>query len=323
MNKFISFRDRLRKFYTGHDKWLTRIWKALLTMASLLAINEYIGYSTYLDRIWIAVLCSILAAFIPYSGIAIILAVYMIIHLSALSLQVAVMAGLLFAATFAACRFYGAKYLHLYPFMPAFGGISFSFSIPLLVGIRGSMTDVSVVVFGGLTNFYLKMVRENASDFLDSTSEMSVLDLIQRRIVGNAMFYIYMISVIVLFMVIQILVGRAIKHAWIVASAIGIAAEEILMTGGYLFTGNSDAILPLTLGNIATFGLAVIMYYFFLNVNYDRTEEVQFEDDEYVYYVRAVPKINIATEEKEVKKIVSDATGHIDLTPMAETTEDK
>ena len=38
-------------------------------------------------------------------------------------------------------------------------------------------------------------------------------------------------------------------------------------------------------------------------MDYSRTEIVQFEDDEYYYYVKAVPKVHVAVPEKTVKKI--------------------
>ena len=44
---------------------------------------------------------------------------------------------------------------------------------------------------------------------------------------------------------------------------------------------------------------------FIFNVDYSRTEYVQFEDDEYYYYVKAVPKIAVAKPSKTVKKITS------------------
>lgn len=36
---------------------------------------------------------------------------------------------------------------------------------------------------------------------------------------------------------------------------------------------------------------------------FSRSEKVQFEDDEYYYYVKAVPKMAVAVSEKTVKKI--------------------
>ena len=43
----------------------------------------------------------------------------------------------------------------------------------------------------------------------------------------------------------------------------------------------------------------------FRNLDFSRVERVQFEDDDYYYYVTAVPKIHIAEEDKEIKKITS------------------
>ena len=45
------------------------------------------------------------------------------------------------------------------------------------------------------------------------------------------------------------------------------------------------------------------MEFFVFNVDYSRTELVQFEDYEYYYYVKAVPNNTVATPEKRVKTI--------------------
>ena len=43
--------------------------------------------------------------------------------------------------------------------------------------------------------------------------------------------------------------------------------------------------------------------FFVFNVDYTRTERVQFEDDEYYYYVKAVPKNTVSIADKQIKKI--------------------
>lgn len=52
-------------------------------------------------------------------------------------------------------------------------------------------------------------------------------------------------------------------------------------------------------------GCSVCRTVFRFNLDYSRTEKVQFEDDEYYYYVKAVPKMTVATPEKKVKKITT------------------
>ena len=37
--------------------------------------------------------------------------------------------------------------------------------------------------------------------------------------------------------------------------------------------------------------------------DYSRTERLEYEDDEYYYYVKAVPKASVSTSERSIKKI--------------------
>ena len=60
----------------------------------------------------------------------------------------------------------------------------------------------------------------------------------------------------------------------------------------------------------ALLGLAVgfILEFLFFSVDYSRTENMQFEDDEYYYYVKAVPKIGVPVPEKKVTHITEHQT---------------
>ena len=55
------------------------------------------------------------------------------------------------------------------------------------------------------------------------------------------------------------------------------------------------------LSTVVAIFAGVVIQFIFMNLDYARTENVQFEDDEYYYYVKAVPKKMIAKEEKVVK----------------------
>ena len=49
--------------------------------------------------------------------------------------------------------------------------------------------------------------------------------------------------------------------------------------------------------------IAIIIQFLFFNLDYSRTERLQFEDDDYYYYVKAVPKISLVNENVKVKQI--------------------
>ena len=61
----------------------------------------------------------------------------------------------------------------------------------------------------------------------------------------------------------------------------------------------------LIVGTIVSVLAAKVVEFFVFSVDYSRTEKVQFEDDEYYYYVKAIPKINVAAPSRTVKKINS------------------
>ena len=63
--------------------------------------------------------------------------------------------------------------------------------------------------------------------------------------------------------------------------------------------------MELIIGSIVALLIAILLKTFALSVDYSRSEHLQFEDDEYYYYVKAIPKNMIAEPKKTVKKIVT------------------
>ena len=65
-------------------------------------------------------------------------------------------------------------------------------------------------------------------------------------------------------------------------------------------------IVSIVISAVLAFVLGLITEFAILGVDYSRSEHTQFEDDEYVYYVKAVPKSFVAKKEKSIKTISSD-----------------
>ena len=76
----------------------------------------------------------------------------------------------------------------------------------------------------------------------------------------------------------------------------------VLLIGDLLYNTNVSVVNAI-LGTIVAVIVAKVVEFFRFCVDYSRTEKVQFEDDEYYYYVKAVPKMTVAAPTKTVKKI--------------------
>ena len=59
----------------------------------------------------------------------------------------------------------------------------------------------------------------------------------------------------------------------------------------------------LLFGAVVSVGVAAIYTFFAFAVDYSRTEYLQYEDDDYHYYVKAVPKIVVSAPDVKVQKI--------------------
>ena len=100
----------------------------------------------------------------------------------------------------------------------------------------------------------------------------------------------------------------SVDYAWTIAAFAGAVSNIIILLVGDLIFETNISLAGVILGSIVALLLSIALQFFVFHVDYNRTEKVQFEDDEYYYYVKAVPKVTVTRPEKKVKKINSQNT---------------
>ena len=95
----------------------------------------------------------------------------------------------------------------------------------------------------------------------------------------------------------------SVDYAWMIAIVIGTIVQMAgVFVGDYLF----DVSMPigeLLTAVIVSLVLAGLYHFFVFAVDYTRTEYMQFEDDDYVYYVKAVPKVAVSKPDVRVQRM--------------------
>ena len=81
----------------------------------------------------------------------------------------------------------------------------------------------------------------------------------------------------------------------------------VIMVFGSMFMSVSTELAGIILSGVAAIIIGFIIEFFELGVDYSRTELTQFEDDEYIYYVKAVPKALVSESKKSVKKFTPNS----------------
>lgn len=302
MNAFIRLRDDIRKYVLSREIFFLRIWNALVTFVGLMCIRSNFGHQKIVSSIWMTILLTIVCAFFPIQGVALVLAIVLFIDLASLSTQIALVALALLIVGYLVCAYFRSKNTYNMVVVP----ICYSFGAPYVMslgaGLMSNVSELASIICGSVIAFYLHIIKENITPILDETTEVDILTLLKEQMLQNRLFWFFLVAMTAMFMVVYLLRQASINMSWIIANAAGVAIEFIIMLSGYLLTSQKGEIPGLILGNILVLVVGVILNYFVLDLDYSRIEKVQFEDDDYYYYVTAVPKIRIVEEDKEIKK---------------------
>ena len=90
------------------------------------------------------------------------------------------------------------------------------------------------------------------------------------------------------------------------ASAAGAAVTVVVSAAGNIVLSTNISYIEIILSAVLGAVTGLVLELLFFSVDYSRTENIQFEDDEYYYYVKAVPKVGVAVPEKKVKRITEN-----------------
>ena len=113
-----------------------------------------------------------------------------------------------------------------------------------------------------------------------------------------------MISTIVIFVIITLVVYFVRKMAFAYAFETSIIAGALSGILGFLISNlaldSSIRIFSMILGMLISTALVYVIHFFDLTLDYSAVEYTQFQDDEYYYYVKAVPKAIVTSPQKHV-----------------------
>lgn len=306
MTRLIELREWVRRLYGRHSRLLMAAAKFALALFTFLNINHYVGYASVLDHIYVALLFAVICAFLPMGMTLFIGAVMIVIHLYALSMEGAVIALLFFLIMFFLYFRFTPKSGGCVVVTPLAFALRIPYVMPIATGLLGEGYSIISVIFGTMLYYFLNGVHNNAAlldDMSGQEETVSKFVVALNQLLGNKEMYLVLAAFVLATLVVYIIRRQFIDHAWTIAIGAGLLIQFVILCAGYLIMGLQGRILWLVFGMALSGVISMLIEFFFFNLDYSRTERVQFEDDEYYYYVKAVPKINLSSGEKQVKKI--------------------
>lgn len=308
MSSLLEMRERLRKFYSKHEVYLVPLFKFLLALISLLCINGNIGFMDKLSgNIIIVLVLSLMCSFLPMNFIVVVSAGFVCGHLYAVSLECAIVAVALFLLMFILYFRFSPKDTIVVVLLPLCFALKIPYVIPIAVGLLCTPVSVVSVSCGTIVYYLILYIKTNSQTIstLEADEAVARFRYVIDGILGNKEMIITIVAFAAIVIAVYFIRRLSVDHAWTIAMSVGAVVGVVILLIGDLAYDTHISIGFLILGMVISLLLAKVLQFFAFNVDYSRTEYVQFEDDEYYYYVKAVPKNSVAQAQVKVKKITS------------------
>lgn len=305
MTGLLVFREQLKKFYGRYEVYITPLSKFALALVTLLVINGSIGYMSELKSFAVVLVLALMCSFLPMNFIVLIAALVTLGHLYSFSMECAIVALALFLLLFILYLRFSPRDTLIILLTP----ICFVLKIPYVIPIAAGLvcTPFSVVsVAGGVIVYYTLNYMDVSASVLSAFDEDGSLEKFRYVIdglLGNKAMLVTLVAFTATLLAVYVIRRLSVDYAWTIAMITGALLDILILLFGDLMYNTNLSILGLIFGSLVAVAIAKILEFFVFNVDYSRTEHVQFEDDEYYYYVKAVPKNTVAAPQKRVKTI--------------------
>ncbi len=305
MSDLLELKERVRHFYGKYEVYIVPVLKFILALTTFLMISNSFGYMKKISGLPVNLVIALLCSILPINTIVLFAMVLLLLHLYALSLEVCVIGLLVFLLIGLLYFRFSPKDGHYTILTPISFVLHIPYMMPVSIGLLRSPASAVSVLSGTVVYYFLSGVKDNSallSEVQDeSGSATSKFVIALNQLIGNKEMYLVLAAFVLIMILVYVIRRMSVDHAWSIAIITGILIGFAVLFTGYMILGIQGKTLWLVLGSVISLVIGFIQQFIFFNLDYTRTERVQFEDDEYYYYVKAVPKLYVTTTEKQVK----------------------
>lgn len=305
MTALLELRENLKKIYSRNEAFILPVIKFLLGVIVLSIINGKMGYMTKLDNMAIVLIVSLLCSFLPTGFMAFFAMMFAVLHMYALSIETAAVGLVVFLLLYLLFLRFTAKEALVVVLTPVLCMLKLPYVMPVAMGLIGTPASCVSVGCGVVVYYLLQTVITNAPTINSMGAEEATakLRLLIDGMLGNKAMLVMIAAFAITVIVVYLIRRMSVDHSWTIAMVAGVMIEVMILLVGDLMYDTNLSIVSALLGVVVTLIACKIIEFFRFCLDYSRTEKVQFEDDEYYYYVKAVPKMTVAAPTNTVKKI--------------------
>ena len=312
MIQLLLIRDSIKSVFKKYNAAIIPVLRFIAAFVTFALINGDLGYNEKLTGISVLVLLSAISAFFPMGVTVFLSGILMIFHIYSASMFL----SLIFIVSIATLYFLHMRlapgYSSLIIAIPVLTFFHMEALVPIAVGLVGSPIAIFAMIPGIVVSVLFNIIKEAVKM---SAGSMQIEDNLQiyvfviKSLLENKLMLLMIAAAIAVFLATYICRRLAVSHSYILGIIAGIIVNLIVMiVGGLVFEVNVS-VLWIFLGSIISGALAFAVQFFKYLLDYSSVEHLQFDDDDYFYYVTAVPKLSVTSPDLNILKINGNETG--------------
>lgn len=304
MDSIYVLRGRLQEIYGKNSKIFDKALQFILAVVTFSVINHNVGFMKAAASPVASLALAVICTFLPLMVTVVMATVLILAHMFAVSLGTLAVTAIVFLIMY-------IFYLRLTPKMalivlltPLAFVLKIPYVIPIACGLVAAPVSLVAIACGTIVFYMMEYVKKSAAAIEGAGAKGMLTQVANyaKQVFQNKEMWVIIVAFIICFFVVYTLRRQSMDHAWKIAIIAGAIASIIVIAVGDIALGVHTSYGALIGGSIAAVGIGLVLELFFFTVDYARSENLQFEDDEY-YYVKAIPKVSISTPEKTVKRI--------------------
>lgn len=308
MFKILELREKLKVIYSGYSIYIDAAFKFVLALAGMILINSNIGTMGVLQNPLVVAAISLACAVLPKALMVMILMFTIVGHVYSMALEPAIMILVIFMLMYLLFFRFTSKESFILIIVPIMFFLKVPYIVPLIVGLIATPISIVSVAFGTLVYFILAYIGQNYEEIVKLAGEdgFKVLSMLVDGIFANTAFYFTIAVLGIVIALVYIIKRLSVDYSWIAAVCAGGVMQLVLFLMGNVMLEDMSLVCSIAstiAGGLLSVALAWFLQFFLHSVDYTRTEKVQFEDDDYYYYVKAVPKVKASFSEVKVKRV--------------------
>lgn len=307
MTTLINIRDSVKDFLTKYEKIAIPVLKFVGMFLVLMSYTNIMGYSTQMNNPAVKFILSLICAFLPMQIMVLVAGLVGLLHMYAVGIDIAAVYLVMFILMYLLYVRFAPKHGWIIMILPLLYMLKLHYMIPIVISIFVGPVGMVPMIFGVIFYYFSLHVKELVALLATASEENSIQGfsyVLNAMLSDKAMLLTILVFVLVI-AVTYIIYRQSFEYSWLIAIGTGTILGIILFLVGGIVLEADVNILVIFLGSIGGAVLALIAQFFKGVLDYSRTETVQFEDDEYYYYVKAVPKVKVSEQNVKVQKISS------------------